>query len=566
MAVTIQDVLALLPELFPGVQKIPYANLHPNPDNPGAPLSDEDIQELADNLADRGLVNPLKVQPDPANPLAGGVKPHADNPRLTADGRPWGLGDFNFRILAGERRYRAAGRLGWATLAGFILNPTAEEAVEITHLDNDVRDRGWWAGYQSIEQLIKANPSLTQRQVGARLKMNKDKVTRAIGLLPLLNAEARALIVRGSDNSNKGNKQISELALARLADLGPGSTLKPGVKKAGEDSQKLWPYPAISAETQDLVRRTLTVAIDEQLPEAKVRVLVAWVHEGHQPEEYKTKGKPAAKVTEQEESLETDEEDDEDFKPITWSENSKHPEYLQVPVSRTRVHSFIASCHRSMNPQRKALFMQAIGRQHNPISVRRLTEAEKKTDPNHDYELFDEIGILKGAEILGWPQLDALVYDIDEWEGVRLHNFRVSHSVPLTWVEDYAFMDKMLANDPEQNIGQLAIKLMKDPREAAQLLPVMKLLNDNSIVLIVKSIRRCIEDGIDVGGWRFSESAGLELKRLEGVSKDPQETQRIVEKVIEAVTKDEDGLRYLDEVIDWVLEGNNPEDYFEKEA
>ena len=97
MAVTIQEVLSLLPELFPGVQKIPYANLRPNPDNPGAPLSDQDIQDLADNLADRGLVNPLKVQPDPMNPLAGGVKPHADNPRLTAEGRPWARASWRRR-------------------------------------------------------------------------------------------------------------------------------------------------------------------------------------------------------------------------------------------------------------------------------------------------------------------------------------------------------------------------------------------------------------------------------------------------------------------------------------
>jgi ParB family chromosome partitioning protein len=217
MPVDIEAVLALLPEMFPGAQPIPLKNIRPNPENPGPPLTDQAIQELADNMAGRGLVNSVKIQPDKTDPLAGGVKLHPDNPRLTADGRPWALGDFNFMLLAGERRYRAADRLKWATLSGFILNPTEEEAVEITHLDNDVRERGWWAGYQSIEQLIKANPNLTQRQIGTRLKMDKDKVNRAFRFLPLLNPEARALIVCITDNSNKGIWGISE----RAADWGP---------------------------------------------------------------------------------------------------------------------------------------------------------------------------------------------------------------------------------------------------------------------------------------------------------------------------------------------------------
>jgi hypothetical protein len=79
--------------------------------------------------------------------------------------------------------------------------------------------------------------------------------------------------------------------------LGPQTTLKPGVKKKdpaeGVEIQKLWPYPAIPPETQDLVRRTLEVAIGKKMTEAGVKGLVSRVKEGHQPEDYPGQGSPA---------------------------------------------------------------------------------------------------------------------------------------------------------------------------------------------------------------------------------------------------------------------------------
>ncbi len=570
MSVSIQDVLALLPELFPGTQSIPYANLHPNPENPGPALTDSEIQELADNLAERGLVNPIKVQPDPVNPLVPGVKLHPDNPRITAEGRPWALGDFNYRILAGERRYRSAGRLKWEALPGFILNPTAEEAVEITHLDNDVRDRGWWAGYQSIEQLVRANPGLTQRQVAARLKLSVESVNRAVRLLPLLNPEARGLIVRNPNNSNKGIRGISESAAFRLADLGPGSTLKPGVKKTGEDNQRLWPYPAIPVDTQDLVRRTLGVAIDEQMTEAGVKGLVRWVQDGGKPEGYQAKGAKvgsAPKVKAEEPETDGDEEEDgESYKPLPWSEDSKHPEFLQIPTSRIRVNSVIAVYYsHALDVERKALSMQATGYA-GDIRIRSLSEEEKKADPDHDYEAFDGILALEGAKKLGWPNLNAMVYAIDQWEGIRFHSVSLRHSIPLTWVEVYEAIEKMLLEDPSQTLAELAVTFEEDPEVAIKVFPVLKLLNESTRVAISESVHRCHEGRVDIGGHRFSERLAITLARLEGGSKNPQEIQQLVERVVGIVIENEMYSKEIEELVDWVLAGNDPGEYFEKEA
>ena len=156
MPVTIEDVLALLLEIFPGLQQIPMKRIRLNPENPGPPPTLEQVQSLSANIALEGS-NPIKVMVDRADPLAPGVALHPDNPRLKADGTPWRVEDFNWMILAGNGAIRPANLLKWETIPGFILNPTPGEAVEITFLDNDVRKRSWWADYQSIEYRIKAN-------------------------------------------------------------------------------------------------------------------------------------------------------------------------------------------------------------------------------------------------------------------------------------------------------------------------------------------------------------------------------------------------------------------------
>ncbi|HJT25217.1 MAG TPA: hypothetical protein VJ873_11625 [bacterium] len=626
MPVDIQAVLALLPEMFPGVQEIPLTQIRPNPKNPGPALSDQEVQDLADNMADRGLVNPIKVLPDKSNPLARGpqasgealesareqtlgvrlgavpqngpgplargVRVNPENPRLTAEGRPWALTDFRFMTLTGERRYRAAGRLGWAAIKGYILSPTEEEAVEIAYLDNDVRVRGWWAGYQSIEQLIQANPRLTQRQVATKLKMHLPQVNRALQLLPLLNPASRSLIVTNSNNSNKGIWGISEAATLRLADLGPGSILKRGVRK---EEQNLWPYTTIPLETQNMVLRTLETAFDQELTEAGVAGLVRWILEGHEPEDYQGR---AVKLSQAHTSRGTalsgqsgtipssnplgpsgpggngalgtpdgkmqTGEADEPSKPAPLSEKAQHPEYRDIPVFRIRVNSFIAQFYGlSRRLDRVALSMQSTGYA-KEIKVRLLSEAEKAADPDHDYELFDKPLVLKGAQMLAWPTLRAWVYDIDEWEGVRIHNFEVQHSTPLTWIEIYSQIEKILRDNPRKTVVDVAISVQEDPDLAEDLFPVLGLLNNSVRDAIHRSVSRCYEGRVNKGGFRFIPEFALPLGRLKAASPDPQETQELVEKVVCLAIEYEITLENMDNLVDWASAGNDPAQFFRK--
>jgi len=282
MPVTIRDVLALLPELFPGVQKIPMANIRPNPENPGPRPTEEAIANMAANIELVGLKNAIKVMPDPAGPLSPGATLHPDNPRLRGDGTPWAMSDFRHLNLSGHLRQLAHERLKRTEINGNLLNPPPEEVAEIIGTDNKILDKGWWANCQLIELHIKANPNQTQKTVSARLGLTPESVNWAMRLLPLLNSKVREGLFGNTEKQNKGKWGISEIAASHLIDLGPGSTFKRG-GNPNDPPQALYPYPPVPPETQDLVYRAFKVAIDHQMTKQQVIKLVEWVKAGNAP-------------------------------------------------------------------------------------------------------------------------------------------------------------------------------------------------------------------------------------------------------------------------------------------
>ena len=231
MPVTIEDVLGLLPELFPGIQQVPLANISQLPDNPGGTPSEEVILGLMESIRENDLQNPLKLKPNRTQPLAEGVQIHPENPRITLEGRPWRVEDFHYWVFSGNRRLIALNRLQKDKAPCYITNPSELETVVKGRIDNVVDQRGWWVDYQDVERVIKANPYVTQRQIKGYLGIELDRVNRALKLLPLLNPKTREAIVRDPNILNKGIQGISELAVSQLAALGPGTGLKAGRPK-----------------------------------------------------------------------------------------------------------------------------------------------------------------------------------------------------------------------------------------------------------------------------------------------------------------------------------------------
>jgi len=104
----------------------------------------------------------------------------------------------------------------------------------------------------------------------------------------------------GNSTTNKG--WISDKAVFQLCALGPGTGLKPGVKRKSpeeegeEGNTPIGPLQPAPPEIQDLFCRALAVAMDRSMTVAGVKSLVTFIQKGHQPEEeYLGKGKRGKK-------------------------------------------------------------------------------------------------------------------------------------------------------------------------------------------------------------------------------------------------------------------------------
>jgi ParB family transcriptional regulator, chromosome partitioning protein len=95
-------------------RKVPLAALKPSRFNPRRNFSEEQLEELAVSIRERGLVQPLVV-------------------------RPLGGGD-RYEIVAGERRWRAAQRVNLHEVPVVIRALSDQEAVEIAIIENVQRE------------------------------------------------------------------------------------------------------------------------------------------------------------------------------------------------------------------------------------------------------------------------------------------------------------------------------------------------------------------------------------------------------------------------------------------
>ncbi len=92
-------------------RRVRIADVHPNPHNPRRSFADEDLQDLSNSIREKGIIQPIVVRPAPGR--AGG-----------------------YEIIAGERRWRAAGAAGLAEVPIIIVDVDDKEALELAIIEN----------------------------------------------------------------------------------------------------------------------------------------------------------------------------------------------------------------------------------------------------------------------------------------------------------------------------------------------------------------------------------------------------------------------------------------------
>ena len=140
--------------------KIPIANLKPSPSQPRRLFNKNSINELADSIKAKGLVQPLVVRPSPSDAN-------------------------NFEIIAGERRWRAAQIAQLHEVPVVIRNFNDTEALEIAIIENvqrsDLSPIEEAAGYKRLIE----NHGHTQEDLSGIVGKSRSHIANIIRLLSL---------------------------------------------------------------------------------------------------------------------------------------------------------------------------------------------------------------------------------------------------------------------------------------------------------------------------------------------------------------------------------------------
>jgi ParB family chromosome partitioning protein len=140
------------------LRQVPIELLRANPNNPRKTFKDEDLEDLAQSIREKGLLQPLLVR---------------------------SLGDGYHEIVAGERRWRAAQRAGIHDVPVLVRELTDGEALEIALIENIQRsDLNAIEEARAYAQLVEQF-GYTQQQLAQSVGKSRSHVSNTLRLLSL---------------------------------------------------------------------------------------------------------------------------------------------------------------------------------------------------------------------------------------------------------------------------------------------------------------------------------------------------------------------------------------------
>ena len=195
---------SLLPEVdmmtSGGGQEIAIGDIDPNPDQPRRAFSEESIAQLAQSIREQGLLQPILVVP-----MNGG----------------------RYRIVAGERRWRAARIAGLAEVPAIVIEADDRKMTELSLIENlqreDLDPIEEAEGYRVLTEQY----GMTQDECAQRVGKSRPTVANALRLLGLTEpvramvedgrlsaGHARALLTLGSKQQQAAAETVVKDALS----------------------------------------------------------------------------------------------------------------------------------------------------------------------------------------------------------------------------------------------------------------------------------------------------------------------------------------------------------------
>ncbi|MDY4745434.1 MAG: ParB/RepB/Spo0J family partition protein, partial [Bacteroidaceae bacterium] len=132
--------------------------IRPNPDQPRREFSEEHLRELADSIAQIGIVQPITLRD---------------------------TGDGFYTIIAGERRWRACQMAGLTHIPAYIRTVDDENMMEMALVENIQRQDLTALEVALAYQHLIEQYGLTQEQLSEKVGKNRATVTNYLRLLKL---------------------------------------------------------------------------------------------------------------------------------------------------------------------------------------------------------------------------------------------------------------------------------------------------------------------------------------------------------------------------------------------
>lgn len=225
-----------------GLANIPIDQISPNPYQPRKTFNEGSIDELARSVREHGIVQPLVVTRS---------------------------GDHKYRLIAGERRFRAAQKAGLKSVPAVIKELIQEgEALQIALIENIQRE-----DLNPIEEAVAYHQlheefGLTQEEISRRVGKERSTVANFLRLIKLPDSvkkllasgqlsmgHARALL---AVESTKKQEQLAERVVKRNLNVRQTEMLASAPKAAKPQKEK----DVFTRDAEDKLTRSLRTKVD----------------------------------------------------------------------------------------------------------------------------------------------------------------------------------------------------------------------------------------------------------------------------------------------------------------
>lgn len=168
-------------ERLSSVVSVPVEKLYPNPNQPRKAFSEETLQELTDSVKEKGIIQPILAEEQE---------------------------DGSFRIIAGERRFRAAQSAGLEMVPVLPREFTDEEKLEVALIENLQREDLNPIEEAQAFQALMETAEVTQDELAKRLGMNRSTIANTLRLLKL-SSEVQQKVIDGGVSSGHARAILS---------------------------------------------------------------------------------------------------------------------------------------------------------------------------------------------------------------------------------------------------------------------------------------------------------------------------------------------------------------------